>query len=309
MATDQGDGTVALVDLRTLRRVAVLSARNGPQVGAISFFPDGRTLLTGGLNGRLTFWDVLSRKVTRTIDLGEPIVWAAVSPDGRMLAVETQAHDSASSQVQVRPVAADKPLWTHPVPDGSGGLYFSPDGREVAALGCCTSLSTVISWDSRSGHRLFRRPLANHATAIGFSSDSRLLAVGTENGQVLFWNARNAVADSSPLQVSPSTVAQLAFSPDGGLMAVSSFDGSTTLWDLHSRTQVGSSFPSRPNIITQPLFEPNGRLLVPYLADAAQWPVDVRSWERFACQVAGRDLTPAEFHQILPTRAYMHVCP
>ena len=309
MATDQGDGTVALVDLRTLRRVAVLSARNGPQVGAISFFPDGRTLLTGGLNGRLTFWDVLSRKVTRTIDLGEPVSWATVSPDGRMLAVETQAHDSASSQVQVRPVAADKPLWTHPVPDGSGGLYFSPDGREVAALGCCTSLSTVISWDSRSGHRLFRRPLANHATAIGFSSDSRLLAVGTENGQVLFWNARTAEAESSPLQVSPSTVAQLAFSPDGGLMAVSSFDGSTTLWDVHSRTQVGSSFPSRPNIITQPLFEPNGRLLFPYLADAAQWPMDVGSWERFACQVAGRDLTPAEFHQILPTRAYMHVCP
>ena len=91
-------------------------------------------------------------------------------------------------------------------------------------------------------------------------------------------------------------------------MAVSSFDGSTTLWDVHSRTQVGSSFPSRPNIITVPLFEPNGRLLIEYLADAAQWPMDVGSWERFACQVAGRDLTPAEFHQILPERPYMHVC-
>jgi hypothetical protein len=45
-----------------------------------------------------------------------------------------------------------------------------------------------------------------------------------------------------------------------------------------------------------------------YFADAAQWPTDVGSWERFACQVAGRDLTPAEWHDILPARPYMHIC-
>jgi hypothetical protein len=38
-------------------------------------------------------------------------------------------------------------------------------------------------------------------------------------------------------------------------------------------------------------------------------PQAVASWERFACQVAGWDMTGAEFHQILPARRYMHVCP
>jgi hypothetical protein len=92
-------------------------------------------------------------------------------------------------------------------------------------------------------------------------------------------------------------------------MAVSSLDGATTVWDLRSRTQLGSSFPERPNTITAPVFEPDGRLLIDYNADAAQWPTDVDSWERFACQVAGRDLTPSEWRQILPARPYEHVCP
>jgi hypothetical protein len=72
---------------------------------------------------------------------------------------------------------------------------------------------------------------------------------------------------------------------------------------------VGDSFPSRPLTITVPVFEPNGRLLIDYLADAAQWPMDVRTWERYACQVAGRNLTQAEWRAVLPNRAYVRVCP
>ena len=37
--------------------------------------------------------------------------------------------------------------------------------------------------------------------------------------------------------------------------------------------------------------------------------MDVRTWERFACQVAGRNLTRAEWHDLLPNRPYETVCP
>jgi len=232
-----------------------------------------------------------------------------VSPDGRLLAVQTQTNTSPNAQVQVRSVTGGRPLWTHPLQDGASGLYFSPDGREVAAVGCCSTLSTVASWNARTGRELFQtRSLTNHAKAIAYSPDSRLLAVGTEDGQVLFWDARSGVAAGQALHVSSGNVAQISFSPDGTMMVVSSYDGSTTLWDLRSRTQIGGSFPARPSTITQPVFEPNGKLLIQYNSDAAQWPMDVGSWERFACQVAGRDLTPAEWHAILPARPYMHVC-
>ena len=92
-------------------------------------------------------------------------------------------------------------------------------------------------------------------------------------------------------------------------MAAASHDGSTTLWDLRSGTQIGGSFPERPNVITSPVFAPNGRLVIDYLADAAEWPMDVAAWERFACQVAGRNLTRADWQGVLPNRSYMRVCP
>ena len=308
MATENGDGSVALIGLRTLRRTT-LPPGDGSQAQPLGFSPDGHTLLTGDLAGRLTLWNVAAHTAMRTIEVGAPVYWGAVSPNGRLVAVQTQTKQSPTAGVQVRPVDGGKPLWTHELQDGNAGVDFSPDAREVAALGCCTSRSTVATWDARTGRELFdTRSLTSHATAIAYLPDSRLLAVGTEDGQVLFWDARRGVAETPALQVSTGNIAQISFSPGGTMMVVSSKDGSTTLWDLRSRTQIGGSFPERPSIITEPVFEPNGKLLIQYNSDAAEWPMDVGSWERFACQVAGRDITPAEWHAILPDRPYMHVC-
>jgi hypothetical protein len=49
--------------------------------------------------------------------------------------------------------------------------------------------------------------------------------------------------------------------------------------------------------------------MVLYNGVAADWPTDVSSWERYACQVAGRDITPTEWANVLPNRPYQHVCP
>jgi hypothetical protein len=55
--------------------------------------------------------------------------------------------------------------------------------------------------------------------------------------------------------------------------------------------------------------EPNGRLLINLLSNAIEWPTDTNSWERFACRAAERELTRAEWHDLLPNRAYQPVCP
>jgi len=307
MATENGDGSVALFDLRTLRRTTTV-ARGDDSAQPLGFSPDGHTLLTGVLAGRLVLRNVATRRAVRTITVGAPVYWGAASPNGRPLAVQTQTERSPTARVQVRPVDGGKPLWAHELQDGAGGVEFSPDGREVAALGCCTSRSTVATWNARTGRELFeRRSFMSHATAIAYPPGSRLLAVATEDGQVLFWDARSGVPVGQALHVSTGNIVQISFSPDGTMMVVASKDGSTTLWDLRAGTQIGGTFPERPSTITEPVFERNGKLLIQYNSDAAQWPTDVGSWERFACQVAGRDLTPAELHDILPARPYMHV--
>jgi len=188
----------------------------------------------------------------------------------------------------------------------SDSVSATPGGRLPADVGSTVRVRTATCRLAWGAPRADRCGLC--LSAIAYSPDSRLLAVGTEDGQVLFWDARHGVAETPALQVAPAGIAQISFSADGTMMVVSSEDGSTTLWDVRSRTQIGGSFPERPSIFTSPVFEPNGKLLIQYISDAAQWPTDVDSWERFACQVAGRDLTPAEWHAIVPARPYMHVC-
>jgi hypothetical protein len=91
-------------------------------------------------------------------------------------------------------------------------------------------------------------------------------------------------------------------------IAVGSNDQTSTLWDLSSRTRVGNSFPVEHGVIPAPLFEPNGRLLIDYLANASEWPTDTPSWRRYACRIAGRTLSRAEWRELLPTRPYRPPC-
>jgi WD40 repeat protein len=308
MATDQGDGTIAIVSLRTLRTLHTLPARDGSIANAISFLPDGRTLVTGGINGRITFWDVYTDRVIREWRLSEPVWWSAVSRDGRLLAVQKQASNSPDSRVDVLQIPTGRVLQTHFVRYGYAGLEFSRDGRDLVALGCCGPGSTLVAWDTRSTRRLFIRSAGVNATAFDITPDSRLLGVGTADGKILFLDPRTGRQTRAPVQVASGNVGQIAFSPDGRLFAVGSLDKTGTLWDLRSGKRLGNPFPPYPGAIPGVVFEPDGRLLLPLVANAYEWPTDARAWAQFACRAAGRDLTRAEWHDLLPNRPYQPVC-
>lgn len=309
MATDQADGTVALIDIRTLKLIATLPARNGLIANALAFFPDGRTLATGGINGHVTLWDVRTRSVVRTLHFSDPVWWVAVNAEGELMAVETQAKNSPDSRVQVLDVRTGKVLYTHTVRYGRGGLYFSPNGRALAALGCCQPASSINVWDAQSGADQYTPHLHGHATSIAFSPDGLLLGAGTEDGHVVLWDARNGKQLGSPIKVATGAIDPISFSPNGRLLAAASGDQTTTLWDVASRKRLGNSFPVEQGVVTVPVFEPNGNLMIDYLSDAAEWPTDLQTLERFACRAAGRDLTAAEWNDLLPRLPYRRVCP
>ena len=148
-----------------------------------------------------------------------------------------------------------------------------------------------------------------HVDSIAFSADGHVLGAGTGDGQVVLWDSRDGKQLGSPIQMAIGTVYTIGFSPDGRLLVAGSSDQTTTLLDLRSRKPLGNAFPNEQAAITVPTFEPNGDLFINYLSNGEEWPMDLRTWERFACQVAGRDLTRAEWKDVLPDRPYRHVCP
>ena len=104
-------------------------------------------------------------------------------------------------------------------------------------------------------------------------------------------------------------ISQISFSPDSRLFAVSSNDLTATLWDIQTRKRIGNAFPTEPGVVPSAQFAANGDLIIDYLAKATVWPTDLQAWVRYACQVAGRDLTAVEWIDLLPGRPYQHVCP
>jgi WD40 repeat protein len=309
MATDQADGTIAVVDLRTLRW-RTLPARDGSIAAAISFMPDGRTLVTGGVNRDVSFWDVNSGRVTRTVRFAQPVWWTAASPNGRLLAVQTGPPDGSDNRVEVVRIATGAVLGSHALPYGSSGVEFTHDGRELVALGCCWvgSGTALVAWDVRTGRQLFDLGDLN-ASAFDIAPGSELLGVGTASGQLLILDPRTGRPTAAPMQVTTGEITNVSFSRDGRSYAVGANDGTASVWDVRSGTRVGNPFGPYPATDPTALFEPNGRLLLNLLSNAIEWPMDVNTWEEFACRLAGRNLTRAEWHDALPNRAYRPTCP
>jgi WD40 repeat protein/class 3 adenylate cyclase/tRNA A-37 threonylcarbamoyl transferase component Bud32/energy-coupling factor transporter ATP-binding protein EcfA2 len=311
MAADQNDGTVAIVNLRTLRHIRTLPARDGSISAAIAFTPDGRTLITGGVNRHVTVWDVATGRVIRTLRFADPVWSVTVSPDGKLLGVQTWVNNSPVTHVLEAQLATGKVLRSHVVPYGPDGVEFSPNGRELFALGCCWtgSGSALNAWDAQTGRQLFRLGDSLGAGAFDASPDSRRLAVGTAGGALVLLDARSGKRIGPPMQAAGGVIAGVSFSSDGRSVAISSDDHTTSIWDLRTHSRVGNPFGPYTDTVPATFFTPDGHLVIGLEGSAIEWPVDPRSWERFACQVAGRDLTRAEWHAVLPNRPYQRVCP
>jgi WD40 repeat protein/class 3 adenylate cyclase/tRNA A-37 threonylcarbamoyl transferase component Bud32 len=311
MASDQGDATVALVNLRTLRLVRTLPARDGSTSAAIAFSPDGRTLVTGGVNRRVTFWAVATGRVTRTLRFADPVWGTAVSPDGRLLAVQTWAANSSENRVEVVQIATGEVLQNHAVAHGPNGVEFSRNGRELFALGCCWSGSdsTLLAWDAHTGRQLFRLGDGVAAEAFAVSPVSHLLGVGTAGGTFVLLDDRSGRRVAAPIQAAAGQISQVSFSPDGHSVAISSDDHTASVWDLRARRRLGNAFGPFLGTIPATLFAPDGHLVIDLLSNAIEWPMDTSTWESFACRAAGRNLTRAEWHDLLPSRPYESVCP
>jgi WD40 repeat protein len=305
MAASRGDGTVTLVDLRTRRRIADLPARDGTSAEAMAFMPDGRRLATGGNAGTVTIRDVRSRAIVRRLSFGAPVNGVAFSPDGRLIAVQHKREEAAEATVEVRMLRSDARVYVKTVAGGPRDLAFTRDGRFLVASACCW---TVVAWDARSGEQRLRVPASDQAFAFTVSPDSQVVAAGSAGGRVRLWDLRTGRPRGAATKVAGADINQLAISPDGRLLAVGAYDGSAAVWDLRTRTRLGDLFPVVRGLAPQVAFRPDGRLIVGEYVSAIEWPLDRPTLQRFACQVAGRDMTRAEWEDVLPNQPYRRVC-
>ena len=314
-------GRVDLIDAETLRKTSGFEAFPDTSLRAIEYSPDGRRLAVAEERGGVGLWDAGSGKRVgpllstpryarprsgQVLAFGAGGVLAAASTGGQ--------NEHAMTPSTVRIWDPDGPKLIRPplrLGDRVLGLALGPDGSQLAIA----TPSGVEVRDLPSGERLASLPTAEAALARGevslaFSPDGRLLAGGQQDGDVLLWTTDGWHQVG---QLPSAGALGLVFSPGGGTLATSR-EGAVVLWDVGSQQPIGSPLPlpeAAGDSYVTTRFTPDGDRLfaVSDAGTAIRFDVDPDAWVQHACAVAGGDLTPEQWEEVVPEQDYVSVCP
>jgi len=270
--------------LATDRRVQIWDARDadlvqggrptGGLVDGLDYSPDGSRLVIGESSGRVTMLDSATlTPVLRSVRLDEGVCCVAAGPDNHTVIALTGLMDP------------------------SGFLR-----------------NLITRWalvDLESGTVRDVGDLGIDGGGVDFSPDGRHAAVAGRGGEVLVLDLEKGEPVRPPATVSTTTVHAVTYSPDGrrivtsgAVPSVALLDGETGL--LLARVMTpraytgGAEFGRNPDSVLIAA-EGNGPVF--------EWNTDVTHAVDFACRVAGRGFTEAEWTAQFGSRPYQETCP
>jgi WD40 repeat protein len=236
LASHSVDGTVKLWELRSeMQPPSFGRGAHKDWVPSVVFMPGGRQLLSVCGDKHLRLWDWKTGALRQTIPCRESPEHAALSPDGKTLAV---AYDYQGG-IGLWDVAT----WTetrqlHGHTAAVSCVAFSTDGQLLAST---SEDGSARVWDLASGRQLteFRRHVGQ-VSWIQFHPSEKLVASGGEDGTVRIWDPLTG-EERNRIPAHPTRVTCLAFSPNGRWLASANTDrerpdASTSIQVFDTRT-------------------------------------------------------------------------
>jgi WD40 repeat protein len=208
------------------RAVAVKFGFYAPRVRIIAFSPDGQVLAMMS-TASVTLYDAKLARMDVDLmpDLLSPI-FIAFSPVGKTLAV------ASLRKITLCDISEGSWISIDCIGDFSR-LLFSPDGIWLAFIVMNTLTSSIRLWNLAAKDYVHRAPdflIPDVAVAMAFSPDSKVLAVGFQNGYIHLWDVSRNGSLLASFKAHHYSVNTLAFSPDGKLLASGSSDKSIAIW-------------------------------------------------------------------------------
>jgi WD40 repeat protein len=198
--------------------------------GAVAFSPDGRHVLSGGMDGTCVLWEVATgREVRRFSGHNTPVEDVAFSPDGRQALTASQ--DQTVRLWDVQTGKEIRVLKGHT--DTVFRVAFSPDGRRALSG---SFDGTMRLWDLESGNEL--RRFTGPAVGVAFSPDGRRALSGDfHGGLVRLWDVETG-AGLRHLRGHTGAVTGVVFLPGGRQALSCSHDQTLRLWDLDNGQEI-----------------------------------------------------------------------
>jgi len=291
------------------RDEAVVGELRGPVgfVNSLAFSHGGGLLAAVGRSPNIVLWSVRRRKIVRV--LRRPVrVYprnnafaseVAFAPNDRLVA------SAANDGLQAFAWRTGRLVGPAQVGASTSDLTFSADGRLLAVA---ADNSEINVWDVRRWRPVRKFVDGNSVSALRFEPHGTTIAAGDDLGQVKFWDAATGRPLPQHLSGQNGAIGSLSFDPSHDRLMTST-DGGTRLWDLPTEKPIGAPLPG--SFGGRGTFFPNGHRLIAVTGSGTGiiWNVDPASWSRWACRIARRNLSLAEWHNFLPTVAYRKVCP
>ena len=209
---------------------------DGHAISRVLYSPDGKTLVTVGIQNGVILWDAGSGRIVRRLDAGD----ATISPYGLTLATVkqpglVQLWGLADGRERRRAHSNAAEYYRH--------LTFSTDGKSLLAIVVINNQNPnigpeiqLVAWDAVTLAERFRQPAPGdflNARALAFSPDSRTIAVASPDQQPgVFVNPTTEPELSSirlldaengsrlrRIFIKHFGIGSLAFSPDGQTLA------------------------------------------------------------------------------------------
>ncbi|MEY4166859.1 MAG: hypothetical protein RIR52_683, partial [Acidobacteriota bacterium] len=162
----------------TMPGATVPPLRHNGEVTSIVFTPDGREIVTAGVDGDARSWDLRSGKQTRRLFTSSKTIWSlAITPDGRHLGIIGD-----DPVPQIIDLGSGKVTALEAIRGGGRDLLFSQDGRRVFVANSRQSISIIDSATSREVLQL--KGFNGNISSLALSTDGKLLVSGDLTGAV-----------------------------------------------------------------------------------------------------------------------------
>lgn len=315
--------------IRNLDEGTTRSIDVGGEVLTATIDPTDRWVAAAGTTGTVQLFDVRTGTPGPQLDLGESWIYqVAFDPTSGTIAaaVEDRVSEEGFGFAVVWDPETDQEIGRRiPLVGGFAlGVAWSPDGQQLAVV---ADNNLVRLHDAHGDHTELGAPIESFDApilAVAFSPDGARLATGTSAGVVQQWSVSTHEPVGAALKGHTGPVGGVAYSPDGTRLASSTLGFSRhRLWDAVTGAAIGQELVSGrtpPTFSTfsiehyqgsRPAFSPDGRsLAVPsFDGTTAIWDLDPAHWLAAACELVGRNLTPAEWDQYMGRLSYRPTCP
>jgi len=198
-------------------------------VYSISYSSDGKYIASGGSDGKINIWDVISGHLLKSLkDDGDDcdIFSINYSPDGKYIASSYFA-----GYIKIWNVSSGKML--KKIGDGDYKititLSYSPDGKFLVSG---DEDKKIKIWEIASGTNV--KTLIGHNGAVEsicYSPDGNYLASGSADKTIKIWDLSN-FREIKTLKGHEESICTISYSPDGKYIVSGSADKTIKRWDV-----------------------------------------------------------------------------